>query len=422
MQEDFALPCSQGIMGELSKESTILSPWTNGAGKTTTINCLTGITPVTGGDALIYGYSIRSSVGMSNIQRIIGVCPQFDILWNALSGQEHLELFSSIKGLPPSSVKSVAQKSLAEVKLTQAAKMRAGSYSGGMKRRLSVAIALIGDPKLVILDEPTTGMDPITRRHVWDIIENAKKGRAIVLTTHSMEEADILSDRIGIMAKGRLRCIGTSIRLKSRFGTGFIAHVSFTGSTNGNTRPNDDAVTTPYHEAVKQFFKYHLDIVPKEENKAFLTFVIPHDREARLTKFFGELQDRETEFGIADIQLGLTTLEEVFLNIAKKAELESAAAEGSMESLTLTSGIVVQVPVGARFVGIPGTESAENPRGVMVEVQWEQDDTGSLCISGHSPETPVPPSIPQMPSLRRRSRTVQGVVIDPNQIVSNDDR
>ncbi|CBI15254.3 hypothetical protein VitviT2T_026113 [Vitis vinifera] len=394
----------------------------NGAGKTTTINCLTGITPVTEGDALIYGYSIRSSVGMSNIRRIIGVCPQFDILWNSLSGQEHLELFSSIKGLPPSSVKSVAQKSLAEVKLTQAAKMRAGSYSGGMKRRLSVAIALIGDPKLVIMDEPTTGMDPITRRHVWDIIENAKKGRAIVLTTHSMEEADILSDRIGIMAKGRLRCIGTSIRLKSRFGTGFIAHVSFTGSTNGNTRPNDDAVTTPYHEAVKQFFKYHLDIVPKEENKAFLTFVIPHDREARLTKFFGELQDRETEFGIADIQLGLTTLEEVFLNIAKKAELESAAAEGSMESLTLTSGIVVQVPVGARFVGIPGTESAENPRGVMVEVQWEQDDTGSLCISEHSPETPVPPGIPQMPSLRRRSRTVQGVVIDPNQIVSNDDR
>lgn len=82
----------------------------------------------------------------------------------------------------------------------------------------------------------------------------------------------------------------------------------------------------------------------------------------------------------------------------------------------------MQVPVGARFVGIPGTESAENPRGVMVEVQWEQDDTGSLCISEHSPETPVPPGIPQMPSLRRRSRTVQGVVIDPNQIVSNDDR
>ena len=98
-------------------------------------------------------------------------------------------------------------------------------------------------------------MDPITRRHVWDIIENAKRGRAIVLTTHSMEEADILSDRIGIMAKGRLRCIGTSIRLKSRFGTGFIANVSFNDNGNGQNTPNREGVDTTLHEDVKQFFK-----------------------------------------------------------------------------------------------------------------------------------------------------------------------
>ncbi|CAD5182702.1 unnamed protein product [Musa acuminata subsp. malaccensis] len=126
----------------------------NGAGKTTVINCLTGITPVTGGDALIYGYSVRSSVGMSKIRRMIGVCPQFDILWDELSALEHLHLFASIKGLPPSRIKSVAEKSLADVKLIAAARVRSGSYSGGMKRRLSVAIAFIGDPKLVFLDEP----------------------------------------------------------------------------------------------------------------------------------------------------------------------------------------------------------------------------------------------------------------------------
>lgn len=97
-------------------------------------------------------------------------------------------------------------------------------------------------------------MDPITRRHVWDIIEDAKKGRAIILTTHSMEEADILSDRIGIMAKGRLRCIGTSIRLKSRFGTGFIANISFSGSANGTSYNGDGDKN--HHDAVKQFFKY----------------------------------------------------------------------------------------------------------------------------------------------------------------------
>lgn len=174
------------------------------------------------------------------------------------------------------------------MKLTEAVKIRAGSYSGGMKRRLSVAIALIGDPKLIILDEPvcllgnvpyscvdcfiqcipcelsfymqTTGMDPITRRHVWDIIEDTKKGRAIVLTTHSMEEADILGDRIAIMAKGKLRCIGTSIRLKSRFGTGFTTNVSFLGSPPGQTPDidNRDAIATSelHHNAVKHFFKY----------------------------------------------------------------------------------------------------------------------------------------------------------------------
>uniref|UniRef100_A0A0D3A9X6 ABC transporter domain-containing protein n=1 Tax=Brassica oleracea var. oleracea TaxID=109376 RepID=A0A0D3A9X6_BRAOL len=331
--------------------------------------------------ALIYGDSIRSSVGMSNIRKMIGVCPQFDILWDALSSEEHLHLFASIKGLPPVSIKPIAEKLLADVKLTGAAKIRAGSYCGGMKRRLSVAIALIGDPKLVFLDEPTTGMDPITRRHVWDIIQESKKGRAIILTMHSMEEADILGDRIGIMAKGRLRCIGTSIRLKSRFGTGFITTVSFLENKNNG------AGNSP--EPLKRFFK---------------------------KGFFEELQYREYEFGISDIQLGLATLEEVFLNIARWAELESATAEGTVVTLELESGILVEIPVGARFVGIPGTENAENPRGMMVEVYWQQDGSGSMCISGHSPEMRTPQNFsvlyePPSQVLGRTQRRVRGSVI-----------
>ncbi|KAJ6374152.1 hypothetical protein OIU78_029789 [Salix suchowensis] len=401
----------------------------NGAGKTTTINCLTGITPVTGGDALVYGHSVRSTVGMSGIRQIIGVCPQFDILWDALSGEEHLELFASIKGLPPASIKSVAQESLAQVKLTESAKVRARSYSGGMRRRLSVAISLLGDPKLVILDEPTTGMDPISRRHVWDIIQNTKKGRAIILTTHSMEEADILSDRIGIMAKGRLRCIGNSIRLKSKFGTGFIANVRF-GNTNGGQTPSrtPEDTSSGHHEDVKKFFKYHLDITPTDETKSFLTFVIPHDKESVLKDFFAELQARQREFNVSDIQLGLATLEEVFLNIAKQAELENAAAEGKMVTLDLTSGKSVQIPVGARFVGVPETNSSENPGGIMVEVYWEQDDSGSLCISGHSNEMPVPSDVqplPCAPQLLARTNMlgqtrgpVYGMVYDSDQILA----
>ncbi|KAG7606930.1 AAA+ ATPase domain [Arabidopsis thaliana x Arabidopsis arenosa] len=396
----------KGLWMNIAKDQLFCLLGPNGAGKTTTISCLTGINPVTGGDAKIYGNSIRSSVGMSNIRKMIGVCPQFDILWDALSSEEHLHLFASIKGLPPSSIKSIAEKLLVDVKLTGSAKIRAGSYSGGMKRRLSVAIALIGDPKLVFLDEPTTGMDPITRRHVWDIIQESKKGRAIILTTHSMEEADILGDRIGIMAKGRLRCIGTSIRLKSRFGTGFVATVSFIENKKDGAP-----------EPLKRFFKERLKVEPTEENKAFMTFVIPHDKEQLLKGFFAELQDRESEFGIADIQLGLATLEEVFLNIARRAELESATVEGTMVTLELESGIAVEIPVGARFVGIPGTENAENPRGIMVEVYWQQDGSGSMCISGHSAEMRIPENVsviyePSSQVLGHGQRRVRGIVID----------
>ncbi|EXB20715.1 ABC transporter A family member 2 [Morus notabilis] len=326
----------KGLWLNIARDQLFCLLGTSGAGKTSLIYCLTGITPVTGGDALISGNSIRSSVDISRIRKLIGVCPQ------------------------------VVQKSLEEVRLTEAAKKQAGSYSGGMRRRLSLAIALIGDPKLLILDEPTTGTDPITRRHVWDIILKAKRGRAIVLTTHSMEEADILGDRIGIMANGKLQCIGNSSRLKTRFGTGFVVHVSFVKSSNGHT-----------HEDVKQFFK---------------------------TDCFAEVQNRESEFGISDIQISFTSLEEVFLSIARRAELENAIAEGKFVTLNLSSGMSIEVPLGATLVGIPGTETEENPRGKMVEVHWKQDDLGALCISGHSAEMPIPPDVEPIASLAVTSR------------------
>jgi ABC-type multidrug transport system ATPase subunit len=240
----------------------------NGAGKTTTINCLTGTLPFSGGEALVYGESVGSEGGMERARGLMGVCPQFDVLWAELTGAEHLTIYGLIKGeisglggggggeaaaaadeaaaaavddddtpskpAPPSStplnpfaaVRAERQALLARVRLTDAANLRSGSYSGGMRRRLSVAVALLGDPKIVYLDEPTTGMDPISRRYVWDIIMAAKQGRAIVLTTHSMEEADVLGDRVAIMARGRLRALGTPLRLKQRYGAGYRLSIS----------------------------------------------------------------------------------------------------------------------------------------------------------------------------------------------------
>ncbi|XP_031091746.1 ABC transporter A family member 11-like [Ipomoea triloba] len=367
----------------------------NGAGKTTVINCLTGITSVTHGDAMVYGNSVRTSAGLSNIRKQIGVCSQYDTLWDKLSAKEHLELFASIKGLPQTSNKSEATNLLAQVKLEDVGKVRASSYSGGMKRRLSLAIALIGNPRLLILDEPTTGMDPVTRRHIWNVIESAKHGRSIILTTHSMEEADILADRIGIMAKGRLRCIGNATTLKSRFGAGFITKVSLDkGEDDDNTIEDHNK----HHLAVKEFFKMHLDVMPKEEDPSSLTFVIPHEQERQLEEFFKEMENRKSDFGIQNVQIGLSTLEEVFLSIAQKAELDSATAEGNVKTLTLPSGTSIQVHLGAKYVEIPGSVSPDNPRGLMVEVYWEQDDNGNLCISGHSNETPMPSNFRRTPT------------------------
>lgn len=147
----------------------------NGAGKSTTINLLTGVLKPSAGEAVVYGQLLQSAGGMDRIRSMMGVCPQFDVLWDRLTGSEHMLIYGQIKGVEPSRLASHSDDLLGQVRLLSSANLRTAGYSGGMKRRLSVAIALLGDPSIVYLDEPTTGMDPISRRHVWDIIEASKK-------------------------------------------------------------------------------------------------------------------------------------------------------------------------------------------------------------------------------------------------------
>ncbi|EFJ52653.1 hypothetical protein VOLCADRAFT_85850 [Volvox carteri f. nagariensis] len=371
----------------------------NGAGKTTTINCLTGAIPPTGGEALVYEEPISNPGGLDRIRAQMGVCPQFDILWNELNGQEHLSIYAHIKGLPRRKVAENVAELLEKVKLTYAADQRAGAYSGGMKRRLSVAIALLGDPRIVYLDEPTTGMDPISRRYVWDIIQEAKTGRAIVLTTHSMEEADILGDRIAIMARGKLRCIGTSLRLKQRFGSGYTLSVSVTAATAGvrrgsNTTVGSAAATAPTREpsatavverraaVVKQFFQERLGLAPVDESKAYMHFLVDREKEPLLNSFLVELEANRGSLGITDVQLSLTSLEEVFLNIARKAEMEAATAAGkSSVTHVMDDGSKLQIPIGAELVANPVTK-------VTYKVRWGTDEAGRLVILD---ATAVPP-------------------------------
>eukprot|EP00955_Chlamydomonas_euryale_P003691 38911-Chlamydomonas_euryale.AAC.4 len=150
---------------------------------------------------------------MASARALSGVCPQFDVLWEELTAMEHLLLFCELKGLPWKLRTTAASAALSSVGLSTSAKKHASSMSGGMRRRLSVAISLLGDPRVLYLDEPTTGMDPVSRRQVWDLLGAAKRGRVVILTTHSMAEAEALGDRIGILAAGQLRCLGTSLRL-----------------------------------------------------------------------------------------------------------------------------------------------------------------------------------------------------------------
>jgi ABC-type Na+ transport system ATPase subunit NatA len=152
----------------------------NGAGKSTTVSMLTGLYPPTSGDATLYGKSITTS--LNDVQQIIGVCPQHDILFPVLTVREHLYLYGTIMGISAAQLDSLITKYVEEVGLNDKIDQPSSSLSGGMKRKLSVAIALIGDPRVVFLDEPTTGMDPHSRRSVWSLLEKEKHGRIIVLT------------------------------------------------------------------------------------------------------------------------------------------------------------------------------------------------------------------------------------------------
>ena len=195
----------------------------NGAGKTTAINCLTGLHAPTHGEAFVQGMSVREEI--ANIQAVMGVCPQHDHLFPELTGKEHLDFWSRFKGVARSRIPRIVSDTLTQISLERHGKYMARTYSGGMKRRLSVGISAMGDPNVVFLDEPSTGLDPLSRRRLWTMIERLKSERVIVLTTHSMEEADVLSDNIGILSHGRLRALGSSMFLKSRFGSGYSISV-----------------------------------------------------------------------------------------------------------------------------------------------------------------------------------------------------
>lgn len=180
---------------------------------------LTGLLEPTEGQASVFGVDIFGN--MDEVRKFLGVCPQHDVLFDFLTPEDHLRLFAAFKGTEARLIEDQVQQMIIDIDLVSVKNQLTKTLSGGQKRKLSVAIAMIGNSKVVLLDEPTSGLDTSSRRKLWEMLKKNKAGKIVILTTHYMDEADILGDRISIMAEGDVVCTGSSLFLKNRFGVGY---------------------------------------------------------------------------------------------------------------------------------------------------------------------------------------------------------
>ena len=312
----------------------------NGAGKTTTFEMLTGALEPTRGDARVfsqtkYSYEGRAS-GLSlrrdadAFRRAVGYCPQRDALFESLSAREHLLFYGALRGLSNEESADAAARVAAAVGLEPAVAVRpAREYSGGNKRALAVAIALMGDPACVLLDEPSTGMDPRARRRLWRALASASKaaGVAFVLTSHSMEEAEAVCGRVGLVEAGTLKHVGDVDAWRAALGTGHalemrlrdasparrdavarFARETFRARRNGNRKPETA-------EADEE------DVVPcvcDDSRAGLVKCRVP--RAVPLSFVFQQMEAHRDALGVEEYQVGAATLEETFLRFASRGE------------------------------------------------------------------------------------------------------
>ncbi|XP_030630578.1 retinal-specific phospholipid-transporting ATPase ABCA4 [Chanos chanos] len=278
----------------------------NGAGKTTTFKMLTGDTDVTSGEASVAGFSILTNI--LDVHQNMGYCPQFDAIDELLTGREHLYLYARLRGVPESEISRVAEWGIQKLGLTEYAGRCAGTYSGGNKRKLSTAIAMIGCPPLVLLDEPTTGMDPHSRRFLWTaILSIIRDGRAVVLTSHSMEECEALCTRLAIMVNGTFKCLGTIQHLKYKFGDGYVVTMKIRAAKAG---------LAPDLSLAEAFMESSFPgCIQREKHYNTLQYEVTSSSLARI---FQLVVANKEKLNIEDYTVSQTTLDQVFVNFAKQ--------------------------------------------------------------------------------------------------------
>ena len=300
---------------------------------------VTGLIPPTSGEAFVRGKSIKRE--MDQIRQSMGVCPQHDVLFPELNVRQHLEVFAAFKNLPHADIPDAVDEMIARVGLKEKAQVKSSMLSGGQKRKLSVGIALLGDSECVVLDEPSSGMDPYSRRSMWDLLQEAKRGRVVLLTTHFMDEADILGDRIAIMGDGKLRCCGSSLFLKREYGVGYCLTVLM-GSAAADRQPVSDLIDS---------------LVPTGEKLssvgAELSYRLPFEASPSFRHLFTELDAQKSQLSVAEYGLSVTTLEEVFLLVAS-AERESGKSveDDVSRSRAHTRSIEESVEVEAQVLAV----------------------------------------------------------------------
>uniref|UniRef100_A0A8C0SPQ1 ABC transporter domain-containing protein n=1 Tax=Canis lupus familiaris TaxID=9615 RepID=A0A8C0SPQ1_CANLF len=317
---------------------------TNGAGKTTVISVLTGLHPPTSGAVLVHGRSLHTD--LAAIRRELGVCPQRDVLLDNLTVLEHLRLFAAIKAphWTQRTLRREVNRTLEDVELTRHQHTQTRVLSGGMKRKLSIGLAFLGASRTVVLDEPTSGVDPCSRRGIWDILLKHRKGRTVIFTTHHLDEAEALSDRVAVLQQGRLRFCGPPSCLTEAYGQGLLLTLTKQPSVLGADDSQDLARAT----ALIQSHVPHAFL--RDSRPGELVYGLPRDTDrARFGALFRALEHnlpclRLTGFGISD-----TTLEEVFLTLLQGSKKPSAAERARLP---------VPVSAGGAPAGTPLAQAA----------------------------------------------------------------
>ncbi|KAK5973565.1 ATP-binding cassette sub-family A member 1, partial [Trichostrongylus colubriformis] len=280
----------------------------NGAGKTTTMSILCGLYSPSSGTATVYGMDIRKEI--QRVRDVLGVCPQYNVLFSHLTVSEQLKLFAALKGTPDDRIQHDVDDILQSVSLVDKANELASTLSGGMKRRLCIGIALVGGSRFVILDEPTAGVDVTSRKEIWSLLQNNKKGRTILLSTHHMDEADILSDRIALLSEGRLITLGSSMFLKNKYGDAF----QLFACKQDHSRDYTAVVTRIITEAL-------IPIKLNDETENELVFSIPISTDSRkLEKFFKFFDEKKDQYLIGEYGISAPTLQEIFVRLSPKKE------------------------------------------------------------------------------------------------------